>query len=102
MCGFLVTYGMLIDSDEICTRLFATLPALKIEPLEERQNDEDEDPYRDLIRDKRTGKKYSITMDDGLMNYLIEKLCNTITTPLLPEPRSWDKVEATLIPAAKI
>ena len=94
------THGVLIDP-EIYTRLFATLPTLKIEQLEERQNDEDQDNYRDLITDKRTGKKYSITMDDGLMNYLTENVCNTIITPLLSEPRSWE-VEVTLILAAKI
>ena len=76
------------------THLFAPLPILKIEPLEERQNDKDEDPYRDLITDKRTGKQYWITTDDGLMNYLIENVCNTITMPLLPEPQSWEEVEA--------
>ena len=80
--------------------LFAPLTILKIEPLEERQNDED--PYRDLITDKRTGKQYWITMNDGLMGYLIESMCNTITTPLLPEPRSWEEVETTLILAPKI
>ena len=36
------------------------------------------------------------------MNYLMENVCNTITTLLLPEPRSWEEVEATLILAAKI
>ena len=52
--------------------------------------------------DKRTGKQYWITMDDGLMNYLMENMCNTITMLLLPEPQSWEEVEATLILAAKI
>ena len=36
------------------------------------------------------------------MNYLTENVCDTITMPLLPEPQSWEEVEATLILAAKI
>ena len=72
------------------------LPILKIEPLEEIQNEEDEDPYRDLITDKRTGKQYWISTGDGLMNYLTENVCDTITMPLLPESQSWKEVEATL------
>ena len=43
--------------------LFEPLPILKIEPLEETQNGED--PYHDLIMDKRTGKQYWISTDDG-------------------------------------
>ena len=80
--------------------MFEPLPMLKTEPLEETQNDED--PYCDLITDKRTGKQYWISTDDGLMNYLTENVCDTITMPLLPEPQSWEEVEATLILAAKI
>ena len=97
----LATHNEPIDP-EVYACLFAPLPILKIEPLEERQNDEDEDPYRNLIMDKRTGKQYWITTDDGLMNYLIENVCNTITMLLLPEPQSWEEVEETLILAAKI
>ena len=52
--------------------------------------------------DKRTGKQYWISTDDGLMNYLTENMCDIITMPLLPEPQSWEEVEATLILAAKI
>ena len=70
--------------------LFEPLPILKIELLEETQNDED--PYRDLITDKRNGKQYWISTDDGLMNYLTENVCDTITMPLLPEPQSWEEV----------
>ena len=84
----------------VYAHLFEPLPILKIEPLEETQNDED--PYRDLITDKRTGKQYWISTDDGLMNYLTENMCDTITMPLLPEPQSWEEVEAILILAAKI
>ena len=84
----------------VYAHLFEPLPILKIEPLEETQNGED--PYRDLIMDKRTGKQYWISTDDGLMNYLTENVCDTITMPLLPEPQSWEEVEATLILAAKI
>ena len=80
--------------------MFELLPILKIEPLEETQNDED--PYHDLITDKRTGKQYWISNDDVLMNYLTENVCDTITMPLLPEPQSWEEVEATLILAAMI
>ena len=97
----LATHDMPIDPG-VYAHLFARLPILKIEPLEERQNDEDKDPYHDLIMDKRTGKQYWITTDDGLMNYLMKNVCNTIIMPLLPEPQSWEEVEATLILAAKI
>ena len=41
-------------------------------------------------------------MDNGLMNYLMENVCNTIATLLLPEPRSWEEVETILILAANI
>ena len=98
---FLATHNAPIDPG-VYACLFAPLPILKIEPLEERQNNEDENPYCDLIMDKRTGKQYWITTDDGLMNYLIENMCNTITMPLLPEPQSWEEGETTLILAAKI
>ena len=84
---FLATHNAPIDPG-VYARLFAPLPILKIEPLEGRQNNEHENPYRDLVTDKRTGIQYWITTDDGLMNYLIENVCNTITMPLLPEPRS--------------
>ena len=86
----------------VYARLFEPLSILKIELLEEIQNEEDEDNYHDLITDKRTGKQYWISMDDGLMNYLTENVCNAITMLLLPEPQSWEEVEATLILAAKI
>ena len=55
-----------------------------------------------MIMDKRTGKQYWISTDDGLMNYLTENVCDTITMPLLPEPQSREEVEATLILPAKI
>ena len=84
----------------VYAHLFEPLPILKTEPLEETQNDED--PYHDLIMDKRAAKQYWISTDDGLMNYLTENMCDTINMPLLPEPQSWEEVEATLILAAKI
>ena len=52
--------------------------------------------------DKRTGKQYWISTDDGLMNHLTENVCDTITMLLLPEPQSSEEVEATLILEAKI
>ena len=97
----LATHSRPIDPG-VYAHLFEPLPTLKIGPLEEIQNEEDEDPYRDQIMDKRTGKQYWISTDDGLMNYLTENMCNTVTMPLLPEPQSWEEVEATLILAAKI
>ena len=97
----LATHNGPIDPG-VHAHLFEPLPILKIELLEETQNEEDEDPYCDLITDKRTGKQYWISMDDGLMNYLTENMCDTITMLLLPEPQSWEEVEATLILAAKI
>ena len=97
----LATHNGTIDPG-VYARLFEPLPILKIELLEEIQNEEDEDPYHDLIMDTRTGKQYWISTDNGLMNYLTENVCDTITMPLLPEPLSWEEVEATLILAAKI
>ena len=97
----LATHNGPIDP-RVYAHLFEPLPILKIEPLEEIQNEEDEDPYHDLITDKRTGKQYWISMDDGLMNYLTKSVCDIITMPLLPEPQSWEEVEATLILAAKV
>ena len=97
----LATHNGPIDPG-IYADLFEPLPILQIESLEEIQNEEDEDPYRDLIMDKRTGKQYWISTDDGLINYLTENMCDTITMPLLPETQSWEEVEATLILAAKI
>ena len=85
----------------VFAHLFEPLPILKIEPLEEIQNEEDEDPYRDLITNKRTGNQYWISTDDGLMNFLTENVCDTITMLLLPEPQSWEEAEATLILAVK-
>ena len=95
----LATHNGPIDS-VVYAHLFESLPILKIEPLEETQNDED--PYRDLITDKRTGKQYWISTNDGLMNYLTENMCDTVTLPPLPEPQSWEELEGTLILAAKI
>ena len=74
----LATHHVPIDPG-VYAHLFEPLPILKIERLEEIQNEEDEDPYRDLIKDKRTGKQYWISTDDGLMYYLTENVCNTIT-----------------------
>ena len=42
----LATYDAPIDPG-VYAHLFASLPILKIEPLEERQNNEDQDPYHD-------------------------------------------------------
>ena len=49
----LATYNGPINPG-VYARLFEPLPLLKIEPLEKIQNEEDKDPYCDLIIDKRT------------------------------------------------